>query len=120
MSEQIETAKPLIGVPLEDVTRFDRVEPECHFCVPAHPTVKQQLEYYSRYADSRSDPMYLRLWHAAQTLIDEWDCAALPDRKIALDTITNPEATTVIMWAGNAVIQYMGNLDALPKVSSAP
>jgi hypothetical protein len=119
MDNQI--VEPFVGgVPLEDVTRFDRVEPECHFAVPAHPTVKQQLEYYSRYADTRSDPMYLRLWHSAQGMFVEWECSILPDYKVALDKITDPDATTIIMWAGNAVIQYMGALDALPKASSAP
>lgn len=116
MSQQTETVEPLIGVPLEDVTRFDRAEPECHFALPAHPTVKQQLEYYSRYADTRNEPLYLRLWHSAQILFSEWQCSALPDYRIGLDRVTNPDATTIIMWAGNSVIQYMSDLESLPKV----
>jgi hypothetical protein len=116
MSTQLDTAPALIGVPLEDVTRFDRVEPEAHFALPAHPTVRQQLEYYSRYADRRSDAMYLRLWHAAQVLIGEWQCEVLPDLKTDLDQITDTNATTIIMWVGNTVINYMSELDALPKV----
>lgn len=116
MSTQLDTAPTLIGVPLEDVTRFDRVEPEAHFSLPAHPTVKQQLEYYSRYADTRLDPMYLRFWYSAQTLIGEWQCEALPDLKVNLDEITDPIATTIIMWAGNAVLLHMSGLDTLPKV----
>jgi len=116
MEKQSETVEPLIGVlPEADVTRFDRVEPDAHFALPAHPTVKQQLEYYSRYADTRSEPLYLRLWYSAQVLIKEWECAALPDYKVTLDQITNPEATTAIMWAGNIVMRYMSDLDTLPK-----
>lgn len=117
MSETKESPNLVSGVALaEDVTRFDRAEPDAHFALPVHPTVKQQLEYYSRYADTRSDPMYLRLWHSAQALIVEWECAVLPDRKIDLSQITSPEAATVIMWAGNVVLQHMNDLETLPKV----
>ena len=107
----------VIGVVVSsDVERFDRIEPECHFSLPAHPTVKQQLEYYSRYADTRNEPMYLRLWASAQVVIKEWECTILPDRKVSLESITDPQVTTAIMWAGNEVIQYMSNLETLPKV----
>lgn len=116
MDEQTETIKPLIGIVAEDVTRFDRVEPDAHFSVPAHPTVRQQLEYYSRYADTRSASLYLRLWHSALGLIGEWECAVLPDPKVDLDNLTDPEATTVIMWAGNTVLMHMNSLETLPKV----
>lgn len=99
----------------DGLERFDRAEPDAHFAIPAHPTVRQQLEYYSRYADTRREPLYLRMWHSAQPLITEWQCAALPDPKVDLDQITNAEATTVIMWVGNAVLVHMESLDALPK-----
>lgn len=99
----------------DGLTRFDRTVPDVHFALPAHPTVRQQLEYYSRYSDTRSAPLYLRLWHSAQALISEWQCTALPDLKTDLDSITTPEATTVIMWAGNTVLQYMSDLETLPK-----
>ena len=107
--------KELIGGTAEDVTRFDRAVPDVHFALPAHPTVKQQLEYFSRYVDTRSEPMYLRLWHSAQILIAEWECAALPDLKTDLDKIADPDATTAIMWAGNVVLEYMNDLEKLPK-----
>jgi hypothetical protein len=116
MTDQLTLAKDLIGVvAAEEVMRFDRAVPDVHFALPAHPTVKQQLEYFSRYVDTRNEPMYLRLWHSAQSLISEWECAALPDLHTDLDQITDPNAATAIMWAGNAVLSYMNDLDALPK-----
>lgn len=116
MNTQTDTAPTLIGVPLDDVMRFDRVEPECHFAVPAHPTVKQQLEYYSRLSETLGDPIHLRMWSCAQALIQDWECEVLPDPRVNLDNITAPQAASVIMWAGNAVLNYMQNLDTLPKV----
>ncbi len=117
MSDQTTLAPELIGVVADGLERFDRAEPDAHFALPARPTVKQQLEYFSRYADTRSDPMYLRLWSSAQVLISEWQCALLPDLKKAdLSKITDPAVTTIVMWAGNAVLQYMGDLESLPKV----
>lgn len=117
-NQAVAMPQELIGVVAdENVTRFDRAVPDAHFSLPAHPTVRQQLEYYSRYADTRSDPMYLRLWHSAQALIGDWECSILPDLKKAnLDEITNPDVATVIMWAGNAVLQHMNDLEMLPKV----
>ncbi len=108
--------RELIGVAVSDVTRFDRKKPDVHFALPAHPTVKQQLVYFSRYADTRAEPMYLRLWYSAAILITEWQCAALPDLNIDLDQITDPDATDAIMWAGNTVLKYINDLEALPKV----
>jgi hypothetical protein len=80
MEEQTLTMpQELIGtVAADDVMRYDRVEPDAHFTLPARPTVRQQLEYYSRYNDTRSDPMYLRLWYSAQVLIKDWQSEVLP------------------------------------------
>src|SRR5512139_3522827 len=112
--EPIEDVAGLLAA--DDLERFDRVEPEVHFALPAHPTVKQQLTYFSRYADTRGDPLYLRLWHSAQTLIAEWECDVLPDLSVDLNQVTSPAATTAIMWAGNTVMSYMNDLESLPKV----
>lgn len=108
--------RELIGVVADGLTRFDRAVPDVHFALPAHPTVRQQLEYFSRYHGTRDEPIYLRLWHSAVILISEWQCAALPDLHTDLDQITSADATTAIMWAGNQVLQYINDLELLPKV----
>ncbi len=116
MSDQTTLAPELIGVVADGLERFDRAEPDAHFALPARPTVKQQLEYFSRYADTRSDPRYLRLWYSAQVLIVEWQCTLLPDFKIDLNQITDADITTLIMWVGNITLQYINDLEKLPKV----
>lgn len=116
-NETLTMPQELIGVVADDgLTRFDRAVPDAHFALPAHPTVRQQLEYFSRYHATRDEPIYLRLWHSATILISEWQCAVLPDLHIDLDKITEAEATTVIMWAGNLVLNYINDLETLPKV----
>lgn len=104
------------GVSPNGLEHFDRTGPDAHFALPARPTVKQQLEYFSRYAATRSLPLYLRLWDSAQAVISEWVSESLPDPKVDLTTITDPNAGLVIMWAGNVVLEYMNDLNALPKV----
>src|SRR5512139_738981 len=102
------------GSTANGLEHFKRTGPEARFALPARPTVRQQLIYFSRYADTRSDPLYLRLWHSAQTLIAEWECEALPDPSVDLDQVASPDATTAIMWAGNIVMTYMSDLESLP------
>jgi hypothetical protein len=119
MSKSTGTVNPLIAAvehEADNLTRFDRVEPEAHFSLPARPTVRQQLEYYSRYADTRDAPLYLRLWHSAKILITDWECRTLPNKETDLNSLTDPQTATVVMWAGNVVMQYMNDLEALPKV----
>lgn len=100
----------------DGLTRFERTDPDVRFDVPARPTVRQQLEYYSRYRDTGSESLYVRLWYSAQTLIFGWRCDVLPDMHADLNRIDSPQATTAIMWAGNAVVMHMESLEALPKV----
>ena len=116
MDKQTLTLPDDVTVVDDGLQRFDRVGPEVHFALPARPTVRQQLEYYSRYSDTRAASLYLRLWHSAQALISEWQCEVLPDPKVDLDKLTASEATTAIIWAGNVVLQYMNDLETLPKV----
>ena len=99
---------------------FNREGPEAQFMLPAHPTVEQQLNYFSAYADTVKLPMYLRLWRSAQVLITDWFCPVLPDPGADLRALTNPDVTTVIIWAGQNVLSYMEALDSLPKASSWP
>lgn len=113
--ETLTMPRELIGVTAAEFAYFDRVAPDVHFTLPAHPTVKQQLEYFSRYHATRDEPIYLRLWHSAVILIGDWQCAALPDPKVDLNQITNADATTAVMWAGNLVLQYINDLETLPK-----
>lgn len=119
MSDQaIAMPQELIGVVAdENVTRFDRAVPDAHFSLPAHPTVKQQIDYASITESNRDEVLiYERLWKAAQRLILEWDCSVLPDRKVDITKITSPQAAEVIKWVGTETWSHIQNLEKIPKV----
>ncbi len=87
--------------------------PDVCFTVPDRPTVRQQLDYHSKLAIEGG--FYVKLWQAAQTLIDEWECGSLPDRDIDLDAETNPAVVDVIQWVGIRVNVHVNELENLPK-----
>lgn len=105
---------------MSEMLEFKRVNPVASFTLPAHPTVDTQLEYFSAYADTANLPMYKRLWRSARAILSNWDCSVLSDPSVDLTQVTDPDATTVIIWAGEQVLTYMEGLDALPKVPSEP
>jgi hypothetical protein len=86
----------------------------CTFTIPDKITVRQQLEYFSAGAGL---PLALRHWEGAKTLVQKWECAELPDYTVDLDSITDPKATTFIIWAGIQVMQFVNALDSIPKNS---
>jgi len=100
----------------DDLAYFDRTDPKAHFGLPAHPDIEWQLIYYSKFTEVRNEPLFIRLWHSAQSLIREWECPLLPNPSVDLKSITDPAVTTIIMWAGTKVSEYVNGLDALPKV----
>ena len=101
------------------LTYFDRVNPDAHFGLPAHPTVKHQLDYWSAYTEQRDQPLYVRMWHAAKALIQEWDCALLPNMDADLAKIDDPavasHVATIVMWAGNQTLGFVNRLEEIPK-----
>lgn len=102
-----------------EMLEFKRVVPEARFTLPAHPTVEVQLDYFSAYASTAALPLYKRLWHSARVIIVDWTCPLMPDMSTDLSGLTDPEVTTLIIWAGQEVLTYMEGLEALPKAPSA-
>lgn len=94
---------------------YDRSDPAVHFALPRHPTVRQQLQYFSNYVDHRFEPLYLRLWYSAIPLLGQWECEVLPDVRVNLETLTDPDVATVVMWVGQSVLDHMEALEHLPK-----
>lgn len=82
--------------------------------MPDKITVRQQLEYFS---DARvpNRPVFERLWLGAVPLITEWSCDVMPDHKVSLDDVTNPDITNVLIWAGVQVKQHIDSLDYTEK-----
>jgi hypothetical protein len=86
---------------------------KCKFKVPDHPTVRQQLAWYSELGFTQ--PSREQYWNAAKAILYDWECEALPDPQVNLDSIENPNQTLIIMWTGSQVLVYMDALNNLPK-----
>ena len=93
---------------------FKRENPSARFSVPDKITVRQQLQYFSE-ARSADRPVFERLWVGASLLITDWECEIMPDYKISLDDISDPNVTDVLIWAGLAVMRHIDSLDNISK-----
>lgn len=89
----------------------------CTFTVPDKITVKQQLEYFSAAGGSAGNEYWFRLWQAAKTLIQDWQCEIMPDIDTDLETVTDPQISGVVVWAGVKVSEHINSLQAISKNS---
>lgn len=87
------------------------------FVLPDRPTVKQQLEYFAESSAIQPKDRLGRMWAGARSLMLEWQCDIFPNKDAPLDTVSDPSITTVILWAGLKVYEYMNALEDLPKNS---
>lgn len=98
---------------------FEReTKPDCKFSIVDHPTVRQQLDYFSVVGGAYGKDMLVRYWEGARAMIisKSWKCKSLPDfDKIDIDALTNPEHTKILIWAGLQVRNYMNSLESIPK-----
>lgn len=85
---------------------------DCKFTIPDRPNVEQQLMYYSAAGGQNT---LLRYWLGAQTLIEKWESATLPDYKTDLKQIDSPNVTSLLIWVGLEVSKFMSALDEIPK-----
>ena len=79
--------------------------------VPDRPSVRQQLEFFSLVSDARGANKLERYWVGAKALISDWQCPALPDVNVSLDTIDSPGQASIIMNVGARVVRHMSSLD---------
>jgi len=93
---------------------FEHVKPSARFTVPDRITVRQQLQYFSE-ASIGDAPVFLRLWQGAVPLIEEWTCEVMPDKDVDLNSITDPNVTLVLVWAGLEVKKRIEGMNDLPK-----
>jgi len=92
-----------------------REKPDCEFKVPARPTVRQQMQYYSVAAGASGNRMLERFWAGAKVLLSDWTCTEMPDVNVDLDNISDPKQTDIIIWAAMEVKQHMNDLEDVPK-----
>lgn len=82
--------------------------------VPDRPTVRQQLAYFSEAGLARGRELFERYWLGARQIILEWECS-LFTLDANLDELSDPAATTVIVWAAMQVKAHMDGLESVPK-----
>lgn len=87
----------------------------CTFIIPERPTVRQQMMWFSAVSGSDKTKSLERYWEGAKALIEKWESSALPDYKISLDAITDPSQTSIVIWAGIQVLDFMNGLEDIPK-----
>ena len=85
------------------------------FSLPDQPSVFQIVAYDSARFSVNGLPPILVLWEMAKTIIEDWECAALPDPQADLKTVTDARAARVIEWAGVKVSNWRRALDEIPK-----
>ena len=95
---------------------FQRENPKCRFAIPDRPTVRQQMEYFGLASRSNEKDMFIRYWNGARALIipPSWECEIVA-LDADLDSITDPRATEVMLWAGTQVMIYFSKLEELQK-----
>ncbi len=97
--------------------RYESVDLGVSFELPDTLTVREQLMFRSRIAERAREPYFTRYWYAAQAIIQEWECEAIPDlMAFDLDTDDGDGAlSNLIMWVANTVTGHMAGVDVPPK-----
>lgn len=95
----------------------ENVLPVCRFTVPDKITVKQQLEYFSVAGGLSGNEYWFRMWEAAKLFIQDWEFDLMPDVDTDLDTLTDPQVSHAVVWAGMQVSNHIDSLQAISKNS---
>lgn len=102
-----------------DTEEFKQDHPPVRFTVPKRLSVREHLEYAAivSFSDFGSKDWISKRWEAAQVLIDEWECPALPDPKVLdLDKRDlDPNIPRIISFVATGVWVHVQRQDELEK-----
>lgn len=89
----------------------------CSLEVPDVITVRQQLQYTGTVSFvSENKDRLIAWWEAAKTVIDKWECEAMPDYiDFDIDASEDPEHTKIIGWVASTIWTHMNSLKEIPK-----
>lgn len=86
------------------------------FDLPDRITVRMQLAFRGAVALAMNENSYIRYWHGALTVIENWTCARLPDpAELDMDASDDPALADIVAWTTNAVVGHMMNRETPPK-----
>lgn len=81
-------------------------------------TVREQLAFRSKVYEQVGQPSFVRYWAAAQTVMTNWQCEAIPEPgAFDLDGSTDGRAADIITWTANTVAAHMNGLETPGKNS---
>lgn len=92
-------------------------EHNASFEISDRVTVREQLKYFDAVTRVPEHERFIKYWEGAKLLITKWQCPAMPDMNADIDGISDPQATSAIVWAGVMVKMHIDKLTAIPKNS---
>jgi len=74
-------------------------------------TVDLHIKYVSLMLTAAGSLYVPHLWAGAGLMIDpaSWECKSLPDLYADLSEVTDPDATSVILWVANQVNDFVND-----------
>lgn len=88
--------------------KFTNDELGCSFEVIDRPTVRQQLAY--RWAQGRASG-WEDYWQATKPLITAWECKGMTKIDDDLDSLTDTNIASAIMWSCAQVVTHMNGIE---------
>lgn len=94
------------------MAHYERSDGSAAFDIADRFTVREQLAYRSRIAEAIGQPMLLRLWAGALTVMTNWKSVPVPDAAtFDMDASGDAAAADAIQWAANTAANHMAALE---------
>ena len=97
-------------------TEYESTRFGVKFSIADELTVRQQLMFRSELFLTRGEDRFERFWIGSQHLVDDWECALVPDMaKLDLETETSPAVADIVNYVGTRVAGHLAMIGAVPK-----
>ncbi len=97
------------------MAEFSNEERGVRFTLPDSMTVRDQLGFFAAVSNAEEISTFESYWEAAKTLIEDWECDALPDIGVDLGEVHDSKITSIILWVGTQALNHMSELGAVSK-----
>ena len=98
------------------MAHYENEELGVSFSLPERFTVRENLNFRGHLGRVASDSAFIRYWVAALPIIEDWQCALIPDpAALDMDTETDARIADIVQWTANSVAGHMLALVAPEK-----
>ena len=98
------------------MAHYEHEELGVSFDVGDRFTVREQLAFRSRIFETAGESAFIRYWHAAQAVIQEWTCELVPEpAALDLDAADDSRIADIVQWTANTVAGHMSRLETPSK-----